>query len=63
MQIFFGFAAFDEVLAKLERLSSETAKRNGRITYMIANEPERLIVKYRTQSAEAVAGSESAQDL
>lgn len=63
MQIFFGYAAFNEVLAKLERLSDEIAKRNGRITYMMANEPERLIVKYRTPSAEAVVGSDASQDL
>ncbi len=48
MQILFGHAAFEEQMAKLERMGDAVMKRAGRITYILANEPGRLIVSYQT---------------
>lgn len=46
MQIFLGHAAFDEKIAQIGRMISAVSERGGRITYMMASEPGRLIVKY-----------------
>jgi hypothetical protein len=53
MQVLLGHPAWDESLAQLDRMSSEIEARHadggagGRIQYMLANEPGRIIVKYR----------------
>ncbi len=46
MQILFGHAAFDDRMSQIDKMSSAIRGRAGRITYMMVNEPGRLIVKY-----------------
>lgn len=47
MQIFLGHAAFDEGISQIERMSHAISNRPGRILYIMANEPGRLIAKYQ----------------
>jgi len=46
MQIFFGHTAFAQRIEQIDRIRSAVTKRPGRIKYIMANEPGRLIVKY-----------------
>ena len=48
MQILFGQAALADRMAELDRLRTAIGSREGRIQYMLANEPGRIIVKYQT---------------
>ncbi|MBT3182807.1 MAG: FtsQ-type POTRA domain-containing protein [Deltaproteobacteria bacterium] len=46
MQILFGHAAFDDRMSQIDKMSAAIRGHVGRITYMMVNEPGRLIVKY-----------------
>ena len=48
MQILFGQAALADRMAELAKLQTAIGSRGGRIQYMLANEPGRIIVKYQT---------------
>ncbi len=47
-QILFGHSALAERAAALDRMGPAILSREGRIQYMLANEPGRIIVKYGT---------------
>lgn len=46
MQILFGHKDFHERIENLNRMTGAITSRSGRIQYMLANEPKRIIVKY-----------------
>lgn len=46
MQILFGFENFKERIENLSRMTRAISSRPGRIQYMLANEPKRVIVRY-----------------
>ncbi|MFH0798910.1 MAG: FtsQ-type POTRA domain-containing protein [Pseudomonadota bacterium] len=48
MQIMFGHNAVAEGVGQLDRMRAAFAARPGRIQYMLADEPGRIIVKYQT---------------
>lgn len=48
IQISFGYAAYDDAINRIDMMLREVKRHPGRIRYMMANEPERLIVKYQT---------------
>lgn len=48
VQILFGHAAFEERIGEISRLAGEITSRPGRIQYMLANEPKKIIVRYQS---------------
>jgi len=48
MQIYLGHAAAQDAFKMIDDILPEVKKRFARIKYMLANEPERLVVKYQT---------------